>query len=144
MGNTTDPRHERILVVEDHPESAELVQMMLEDGGYEALCVNTGRDALRVFAAQSADKTSNWRPDLILLDLRLPDMSGVEVVRELQKNQPSIPPVIFLSADSPQILRNVASSIGAAAIRKPFNFDDLYRAIEAELGKRRGSGRPSQ
>ena len=115
--------------------------MMLEDGGYEAICVNTGRDALRVFAAHSADKTSNWRPDLVLLDLRLPDMSGVEVVRELQKNQPSIPPVIFLSADSPQILRNVASSVGAAAIRKPFNFDDLYRAIEGELCKRRGSGR---
>jgi two-component system, sensor histidine kinase and response regulator len=141
MGNTTYSRHERILVVEDHPESAELLQMILENDGYEARCVNTGRDALRVFAAQSADITSNWSPDLILLDLRLPDMSGLEVARELQKNQPSIPPVIFLSADSPQILRNVASSVGAAAIRKPFNFDDLYRAIEGELGKRRGSGR---
>jgi DNA-binding response OmpR family regulator len=140
MGHKTDPRHERILVVEDHPESAELLQMILEDNGYEARCVNTGRDALRVFAAQSADKTSNWRPDLILLDLRLPGMSGLEVVKELQKNQPSIPPVIFLSTDSPQILRNVASIVGAAAIRKPFNFDDLYRAIEGELGKRRGSG----
>jgi DNA-binding response OmpR family regulator len=141
MINTKGSRNERILVVEDHPESAELLQMILETEGYEARCVETGHNALRVFAARSANKTTEWRPDLILLDLRLPDMNGVDVVRELQKSQPAVPPVVLLSADSPQILENAASSVGATPVRKPFDFDDLYRAIESELGKRRGSNR---
>jgi DNA-binding response OmpR family regulator len=136
MRGTKDPPHGNILVVEDHPESAELLQMILEDKGYEARCVGTGRDALRLLAAQSPDKTPEWRPDLILLDLRLPDMNGVELARELRKSRRSIPPVILLSADSPQVLEDAASSVGAEAVRKPFDFDELYRKIESEMNKK--------
>lgn len=139
MGSPEGSRHERILIVEDHPESAELLQMILENEGYEARCVGTGREALRIFAAQSKNKTSKWRPDLILLDLRLPDMNGVEVAYKLQRSQRSIPPVVFLSAESPQVLENVVNSISATAVRKPFEFDALFRAIKSELNKRRGS-----
>jgi CheY-like chemotaxis protein len=135
MGHINDPHHEQILIVEDHPESAELLQMILENEGYEVRCVNTGRDALRVFAPLSADENPEFQPDLILLDLRLPDMNGVEVVKELQKSQPAILPVVFLSADSPQILKNAATSVGATAVRKPFEFDDLFQAIENALAK---------
>jgi DNA-binding response OmpR family regulator len=132
-------RPERILVVEDHPDSAELLQMILEDKGYEVRCVRTGYEALRVFAAQSEAKTLDWRPDLILIDLRLPDMNGVDVIRELRKSSQSVPPVVLLSADSPQTLENAASGVEASPVRKPFDFDDLYRAIESALAKPRGS-----
>jgi hypothetical protein len=43
--------------------------------------------------------------------------------------------VVFLSADSPQILKNAATSVGATAVRKPFEFDDLFQAIENALAK---------
>jgi len=49
MSGTKAPHDEQILVVEDHPESAELLQMILENEGYRVQCVETGRDALRVF-----------------------------------------------------------------------------------------------
>jgi two-component system OmpR family response regulator len=135
MEHINDPHYERILVVEDHPESAELLQMILEDAGHEVRCVKTGLDALRVFAPPLMDEISEFHPDLILLDLRLPDMNGVDVVKELRKSQPAIPPVVFLSADSPQILKMAAASVGATSVRKPFEFDDLFTAIEGALDK---------
>jgi DNA-binding response OmpR family regulator len=95
----------------------------------------TGRDALRVITARPASKTPAWRPALILLDLRLPDMNGVEVVRELRRSQSSVPPVVLLSADSPQVLKNAASSVGAASVRKPFDFNGLFQVIEGALAK---------
>ena len=123
----------QILVVEDHPESVELFRMILEDEGYSVQSVATGRRAIQAVSAPSADETPAPPPDLILLDLRLPDMTGVEVVRELQENLPEVPPVVFLSADSPQSLKEAALSVGASSVRKPFNLDELFEVIDSAL-----------
>jgi CheY-like chemotaxis protein len=125
----------QILVVEDHPESVELLRMILEGEGYSVQSVETGRRAIQTVSAPSSDETPDAPPDLILLDLRLPDMTGVEVVRELQENLPEVPPVVFLSADSPQSLKDAARSVGAAAVRKPFTLDELFEAIQRALDK---------
>jgi DNA-binding response OmpR family regulator len=135
MDHINSLHHEQILVVEDHPESAELLQMILENEGYEVRCVETGFDALRVFTPLSENENPEFHPDLILLDLRLPDISGVEVVEELQKSQPAVPPVVFLSAESLHALNVAASSVGATAVRNPFEFDALFQAIEGALAK---------
>jgi len=139
MNSTKVPHDEQILVVEDHHDSAELLQMILENEGYRVHCVETGRDALQVLTPPSSRQSSEFHPDLILLDLRLPDMNGAEVVKELKKNQTEVPPVIILSADSPKSLKMAASSVGAVAIRKPFEFDNLFQEIEIALDKRRRS-----
>ena len=123
----------QILLVEDHPESVELLRMILEDEGYSVQSVETGRRAIQAISAPSSDEILDPPPDLILLDLRLPDMTGVEVVRELQENLPEVPPVIFLSADTPQALKEAARSVGAAAVRKPFNLNELFEVIDRAL-----------
>jgi CheY-like chemotaxis protein len=123
----------RILVVEDHPESLELLQMMLEEEGYQVQSAETGRNAIEAVTSPPADESPDPPPDLILLDLRLPDMNGVEVVRELQENLPEVPPVIFISADPPQTLKEAARSVGATSVRKPFEFDELFQAIKLAL-----------
>ena len=123
----------QILVVEDHPESLELLRMILEDEGYSVQSVETGRRAIQAVSAPSSDEIPDPPPDLILIDLRLPDMTGVDVVREMQENLPEVPPVIFLSADSPQSLKGAARSVGAASVRKPFDFDELFEAIMRAL-----------
>jgi CheY-like chemotaxis protein len=123
----------QILVVEDHPESVELLRMILEDEGYSVQSVETGRSAIQAVSASSSNETPETPPDLILLDLRLPDMSGVDVVRELQENLQEVPPVVFLSADSPQSLKDAARSVGATSVRKPFDFDELFGAIKRAL-----------
>src|SRR5262245_51029243 len=127
----------QILVVEDHPESVELLRMILEDAGYSVQSVETGRRAIQTVSSPPPDQTPDPPPDLILLDLRLPDMNGVEVVRELQDKLPEVPPVVFLSADSLQSLKEAARSVGAAAVRKPFNLDELFEVIDRALAKQR-------
>jgi len=131
----------QILVVEDHPESVELLQMILEDEGYSVQSVETGRRAIQTVSAPPSDETPNPLPDLILLDLRLPDMTGVEVFRELQENLPEVPPVVLLSADPPQSLKNAARSVGAASVRKPFNLDELFEVIDRALAMPRDPDR---
>jgi len=130
----------QILVVEDHPESMELLRMILEDEGYSVKSVETGRCAIMALSASSPDETPDPTPDLILLDLRLPDMNGVDVIRELQENLPEVPPVVFLSADPLRSLEEAAHSVGAAAVRKPFDFDELFEAIKRALAKQRNPG----
>jgi two-component system OmpR family response regulator len=125
----------QILIVEDHPETEELVRMVLEEEGYRVQSVDTGRAAIRKIASASKDESAQFRPDLILLDLRLPDMDGVEVVKELRQDQTTVPPVVFVSADPAKTLTEAANSVGASAIRKPFEFEDLFRAIEVALSK---------
>ena len=61
--------------------------------------------------------------------------------RELQENLTEIPPVVFLSADTPQSLKDAAHSVGAAAVRKPFDFDELFEAIKRSLATQRNPGR---
>jgi len=124
----------RILVVEDHPESLELLQMMLEEEGYHVQSAETGRNAIEAVISPPADETPDPPPDLILLDLRLPDMSGVEVVRALQENLSEVPPVVFISAEPQQVLKEAARSVGATSVRKPFEFNELFKAIKRALG----------
>ena len=69
-------------------------------------------------------------------------MTGVEVVRVLQENLPEVPPVVFLSADPPQSLKDAARSVGAVAVRKPFDFDELFETIKRALAKQRDPDRP--
>jgi CheY-like chemotaxis protein len=123
----------RILVVEDHPESLELLQMMLEEEGYHVQSAETGHNAIKAVTSPPADESPDPPPDLILLDLRLPDMNGVDVVRALQENLSEVPPVVFLSADPPHTLKEAARSVGASSVRKPFEFDELFKVIKRAL-----------
>ena len=133
MRDEKNQQGKRILVVEDHPESLELLQMMLEEEGYHVQSAETGRNAIEAVTSPPADESPEAPPDLILLDLRLPDMDGVDVVRALQENLPEVPPVVFLSADPPQTLKEAARSVGATSVRKPFDFDELFKAIKRAL-----------
>jgi len=126
----------RILIVEDHFESGELLRMILEEEGYLVQIVETGCEAIQKIAAASEIDSKDFPPDLILLDLRLPDMNGLDVVKELQQRMTVVPPVVFLSADPLQSLNDAASSVTASAVRKPFDFDDLLQAVDHALAKK--------
>jgi len=90
---TNDNHIRSILVVEDEPELAEIYRVLLVQDGYEVTVVHNGKDALK--------HTSEKSPDLILLDLRMPIMDGVEFLKEynLKENHPSVKVIVFSNYD---------------------------------------------
>ena len=80
----------KILIVEDDPDTAEMLSAYFQAQGYEVLTVSWGNDALKL--------CQDTVPDLVIQDIRLPDIDGYEVVRELRKNlRTSKVPIIFLT-----------------------------------------------
>lgn len=121
-----------ILLVEDHEDSAEMMTLFLESEGYRVQWVSTANAALDVFSAPS--NANSERPDLILLDLTLPDIDGLEVGRRLRANVPDAPPIIIMSAKSAHAVQSAAQSIAAAGfVRKPFATDKLMASIKSAL-----------
>ncbi|UFU03517.1 response regulator transcription factor [Ruania suaedae] len=118
----------RILLVEDEDSYREPLTYQLTREGFEVVAVATGSDALVEFDRASVD--------LVLLDLMLPGLSGVEVCRELR--QRSAVPVIMLTAKDSEIDKVVGLEIGADDyVTKPYSFRELLARIRAVL--RRGS-----
>ncbi|HHU10435.1 MAG TPA: response regulator transcription factor [Intrasporangiaceae bacterium] len=118
---------ERILVVDDEPTIQRTLRINLRARGYEVETVGTGRDALMAVA--------ETEPDLVILDLGLPDLDGVEVLRRLRRT--SRVPVIVLSARHQSDDKVEALDDGADDyVTKPFGADELMARVRVAL--RRG------
>ena len=117
----------RILVVDDEPSVTDLLAYNLRKAGYETLLAADGREALRL-ARQSS-------PDLILLDLMIPEVDGLDVCRELRKT--SQVPIIMITARGEEIDRVVGLELGPDDyVCKPFSVRELMARVKAVL--RRG------
>ena len=114
----------RILLVEDEPSIADNVQYALKAASFEVIWAASGQEALSAF--------SNQVPDLVILDIGLPDMDGFEVCRKLRTL--SDLPILFLSARSDEIDRVVGLELGADDyICKPFSPRELVARVKANL-----------
>ncbi len=121
-------RHKRILIVEDEAALARLVEWQLRAAGFESRAVATGQAAL-------ATAQEHW-PDLVVLDLRLPDMSGYDVCRQLRSlASPWELPILMLTALDQPIDQLRGFAFGADAyITKPFDSTDLIKTACLLLG----------
>jgi len=125
---TTDPAH--VLVVEDDPTVQEVVVRYLER---EGLSVETASDGLAALAR--ADE--HW-PDLVILDLMLPELDGIEVCRRLRAQAPV--PVIMLTARGEEDDRVVGLELGADDyVTKPFSPRELTARVKAVLRRANGA-----
>jgi two-component system OmpR family response regulator len=126
-----------LLVVDDEPTMRELLSASLRFAGFEVAAAATGAEALAAVATAL--------PDLIVLDIMLPDMDGLEVVRRLrQRVRPGQVPVLFLTArDTTQDKVDGLSAGGDDYVTKPFSVEELIARIRAVL-RRAGNpaGRP--
>ena len=113
-----------ILIVEDDPNIAELVQMYLEKEGYTVSIVNDGESAVKSFG--------EIQPDLMLLDIMLPRLDGWQVCREIRKF--SDKPIIMLTAKGETFDKVLGLELGADDyVVKPFEMKELLARINAVL-----------
>jgi two-component system response regulator ResD len=114
----------KVLVVDDEPTIAEVVSRYLERAGYEARVASSGEDAL----AQSARE----RPDLVVLDLMLPGIDGLEVMRRLRQQDRGRTAIILLTARGEESDRIVGLRLGADDyVVKPFSPAELVARVDA-------------
>lgn len=113
-----------VLVVDDDEHIGEMMTLYLEREGYETVVVRDGRTALQT--------ARQLNPDMILLDLMLPEMDGMEVCRELRKESDT--PIIMLTARVDDIDRILGLEMGADDyVTKPFNPREVVARIKAVL-----------
>ncbi|UBF30589.1 response regulator (plasmid) [Kovacikia minuta CCNUW1] len=120
---------DRILVVDDLADNSFLLQTVLEAEGYQVEVADSGRAAL--------DKISADPPDMVLLDVMMPEMNGFEVTRQVRQN-PDLPfiPILLITGYTEPVPAD-GFDVGADGfIRKPVDFDDLIHRIESILQPR--------
>jgi len=120
-----DKMEKDILVIEDAPQLARLVEMHLIDAGCRVVVTHRGGDGLA--------EASNRSFDLIVLDLMLPDMDGLDVCRQLRQHQNQTP-ILMLTARSSEVDRVLGLELGADDyLTKPFSVRELVARIKAIL-----------
>jgi len=114
----------RVLVVDDEPPIRKLLRMGLTTQGYDVLEAPNGKSALDM---------SGQKPDLIILDLGLPDMQGIDLLRKLREVNEAVP-IVILSSRGDEVAKVQALDLGADDyVTKPFGMDELLARMRAAL-----------
>ena len=119
-GNETN----KILVVDDEPSMIDLMQLMLAQLGYEVSTASDGKQGLRIIESEE--------PDLIITDIIMPDMEGIEFIRSLAKERKGLPVIVMSGHPVGMRFLNIVRAFGAkAALQKPFTSEQLSEVIAA-------------
>ena len=123
----TDARKSRILIADDEPFNRELLEAFLSEGNYELEYAADGQETL--------DKTASFKPDLILLDVMMPKLSGFEVCEKLKK-EPETSSVMILMVTALSDLGDVERAVAVGCddfLSKPINQIELLIRVETLL-----------
>jgi len=115
----------RVLVIDDDLIVRELISDMLEAAGYEAVTAATAREALEVFMDEQIG--------LVVSDIVMPDLSGLELLEEMRLHQPSLPVVLVTGANTRDNLSEALTRGADGLVVKPFTQDELREAVEKAL-----------
>jgi len=122
-----DAAAKKVLVVDDEPDTLELVKLVLESGGFKTLLATSGVDAL--------NQVELSKPDLVLLDIMMPDMDGWEVFRKIKEKYSKMP-IAILTAKAQNIDRLLGLHVLKADdyITKPFGKNELIDRVRKLTG----------
>ncbi len=120
-----------ILVVDDDVDLSGIIRLILTSAGYDTYVANSGQEAL--------DWLTGNRPDLVLLDLMMPDINGFTILRKMRANEPTKQlPVVVLTAKADQETRDETRSMGADEfLTKPINANSLIDHVKRALAGRK-------
>ena len=115
-----------ILLIDDDEQMRKLVKIDLEDAGYRFVTVDSGQHALRLLEHQEVD--------LILVDIFMPDMDGLELIPVLRKTRPANKIIAITAGEGVRNHLDIAKHFGAhATLKKPFSRQELLDAVSAQL-----------
>jgi DNA-binding NtrC family response regulator len=118
-----------VLLVDDEPGVRFALSEVLHDRGYRVISVASGREALDALEGV----------DVVVTDLSMPGMDGLELVSQIAARAPTLP-VILLTAHGSENLVRIASSRGACGcLSKPFDIDEIARVVECAVRQRRSA-----
>ena len=120
----------KILVIEDYTDTRELLSVLLHQQGYQVLQARSGPEGLLTACGAL--------PDLVIMDLALPEMDGIEVARRIRETAGlSHVPIIIVSAYlTPEVQAEIRAAGCAEMFGKPYDFDSLLETIRISLGER--------
>jgi DNA-binding response OmpR family regulator len=120
----------KILVVDDEPEVRKLMEHFLTSKGYDVRLAENGRLGLATL--------DTFTPDLVLLDMHMPEMDGAETLRELAARAPTLPVIMVTVNEDVETTSHLLQLGAADYVPKPFNLDYLEQAINIQLSVTRG------
>src|SRR5262250_498319 len=127
--------HRRILVVDDEPQITRVLRTSLSSQGYDLRVANDGETALEIM--------KDWTPDLVITDLSMPNMDGLELSRRIRAKLTV--PIIVLSVRGEERTKVRALDAGADDyVTKPFGMDELLARVRASLRRSRSADSESQ
>jgi DNA-binding response OmpR family regulator len=124
---TSPPRVPRILIADDHPQGAELLEAYLTDSGYELRVAADGEQALH--------EITTWRPDVVLLDIMMPRISGFEVCKRLRADPATraIGVLMITALDQPSDIDKAVEAGTDDFLTKPINKSELLLRVRSLL-----------
>lgn len=121
----SDPVTASVLIVDDDPFICDAVQLILTGAGYTVRSANSGASAI--------ETVPTLMPDLILLDVRMPGINGLETLTALRRAGVVVPILMMTADNSPATLQDVMSLGGSGYVQKPFDADGLVARIGQAL-----------
>ncbi|HVF50835.1 MAG TPA: response regulator [Pyrinomonadaceae bacterium] len=115
----------RVLIIDDEPSVLDALRLILEDGGYSVAVAPTGAQGIRL--ARERDF------DLVITDLRLPDMTGLDVLDAVCRERPATPVVLISSHGTSEIFAEARRCGATATLPKPFRPSEILQLINDTL-----------
>jgi DNA-binding NtrC family response regulator len=112
----------KILLVDDEPDIIEVIQDRLEAYGFTVITAGTGLEALKKLSAEKFDG--------VFLDVKMPEMGGIEVLEEIRKRDKRIPVIIITSSSSQEAAIEAVARGASEFILKPFEWEELKTKIQ--------------
>jgi hypothetical protein len=116
----------RILVVDDAETTRQTISRMLEAGGFTVETASSGAEALECLAR------ANGAIDLVLSDVTMPGMTGIDLAYEIRDRYPTLP-IAIVSGDVSELERSIIGRADVPFIKKPFHAESLYSAVREAI-----------
>lgn len=120
-----------VLVVDDQPGVRQLLGIIIKEAGYQVRDAQNGKEAV--------DIVKMWKPDLVIMDIKMPVMDGVKALEKIKLLSPDLPVVMMTAYGSEEVLEDLQKKGAAMCLTKPFDIDFIKDLLDGFFQKKAGT-----